>query len=1278
LWYKDLISVTSSKKFSPLSIRNQTLTSIHYKFKESSEEQELQPTSQQSITSLHSNRLNTKKVVYDQVCLNIRIEDFNVSNLNILEEGIIPLTYSKQNDALLYQVEFNKGQRIITFGSNIILYNKSSLPLQVKVEDTVQSTSYLMTVPVSEHDSIPSEFIANGSIYFRPLKEDNKPQGNSWSSPKLDCASLQKKSTCISVMNLDQGEFNYNLRIDEQKILGVTVYSIYLYAPLVIENVYSAAIKYKLSRSHETSGIIKKGESLTTYSVDISKPVTIQIQVPDFFEWSDVISLNDVSNPPFVFHDEQKNTFNLFYDKGHLENTLHLTIYSKYWIINRTEFNLIYYQYKDIAAGQSTKLQQVRSLENYSSRDWFHLEDAIRPTIFNFSANKCSLQLENGGISKPISFSAIQEGEVMIKDPATQKQFYLGISVSIAPTKYRRTKLVTISPRYLLVNKSKEIIYYQQVGNDQRFTLDIDQVAPYHFIDKKSNKQISISMDLGNKWRWSGGFPLGNIGSFYVNLIKIATNEIYFMRVDISVDRGTIIVIFRPKSKEIAPYRVENMCKEPISFWQEDVEEIIHNLEPSKSVFYAFDEITKPHYIYIRNDEYQFKHHYSLDKIKKHSHNKLSVEVFPDGPTKVLRIQPTKESILDSTDKLSKSSKREETDKAYQTVSIIELDSIGLSIVDANPRELAFVYFEGLYATYTQSKYQTSLQVSLRTLQIDNQLYFTPYPTVLRPINTEVDVFRASIVKSNEYPTIEFYNYFSILVQELDINIDSSWLNEILKFSDFNGTSQFDKQSDDTLNTQFVTDWNDTSRIIYFEIIHINPLKLNVSYYSPERNLQNLSEQERGQIELFVGGIIDKIPNMENASIKLNSLLLEYPSGTQQEIVSRISSHYVTQAIRESYKILGSFEFLGNPINTVSNLGTGIKDFFYEPLHGILLGPEEFKKGLSKGAKSLLKGTVYGLFNASSKITQGISKGFATISLDQEYQIERSKKSAHKPDNIKDGFIEAGKDLGKGVFEGITGLITQPVKGVKQEGVLGLFKGVGRGIVGVGIKPTAGIFDAFSDITQGISNRMIKRNVHRIRFPRYVGKEKILESYSQDKAFRQLLTTVIKEGKYSKELASYHIILDKKLYLVTNVHLFCLNSENFNINWKLRFTRIASIQKKQTDILVKEGKVSKDVKLQESADESPVASSQLARLRGADKSHTIRTNDEQLANQVFTVLNEIWSSQVTIETTTPSEKSKFISIFHRKEEPAKHGGTPPDEEKKKGGLLSRLRRKQHD
>jgi Vacuolar-sorting-associated 13 protein, DH-like domain len=36
------------------------------------------------------------------------------------------------------------------------------------------------------------------------------------------------------------------------------------------------------------------------------------------------------------------------------------------------------------------------------------------------------------------------------------------------------------------------------------------------------------------------------------------------------------------------------------------------------------------------------------------------------------------------------------------------------------------------------------------------------------------------------------------------------------------------------------------------------------------------------------------------------------------------------------YKILGSSDLIGNPSSLVSNLGTGVKDFFYEPAQGVV------------------------------------------------------------------------------------------------------------------------------------------------------------------------------------------------------------------------------------------------------------------------------------------------------------------------------------------------------
>lgn len=42
------------------------------------------------------------------------------------------------------------------------------------------------------------------------------------------------------------------------------------------------------------------------------------------------------------------------------------------------------------------------------------------------------------------------------------------------------------------------------------------------------------------------------------------------------------------------------------------------------------------------------------------------------------------------------------------------------------------------------------------------------------------------------------------------------------------------------------------------------------------------------------------------------------------------------------------------------------------------------------------------------------------------------------------------------MYDGISGLVTQPMNGAKKEGAAGLVKGIGKGIGGLVLKPGAG------------------------------------------------------------------------------------------------------------------------------------------------------------------------------------------------------------------------------
>ena len=61
--------------------------------------------------------------------------------------------------------------------------------------------------------------------------------------------------------------------------------------------------------------------------------------------------------------------------------------------------------------------------------------------------------------------------------------------------------------------------------------------------------------------------------------------------------------------------------------------------------------------------------------------------------------------------------------------------------------------------------------------------------------------------------------------------------------------------------------------------------------------------------------------------------------------------------------------------------------------------------------------------------------------------------------------------MGKGIFDGVTGLVMQPVKGAKEEGAKGFFKGFGKGIIGIATKPVAGVIDMATKTTEGITSQ---------------------------------------------------------------------------------------------------------------------------------------------------------------------------------------------------------------
>ena len=83
----------------------------------------------------------------------------------------------------------------------------------------------------------------------------------------------------------------------------------------------------------------------------------------------------------------------------------------------------------------------------------------------------------------------------------------------------------------------------------------------------------------------------------------------------------------------------------------------------------------------------------------------------------------------------------------------------------------------------------------------------------------------------------------------------------------------------------------------------------------------------------------------------------------------------------------------------------------------------------------------------------GLAKGFRNV---PTLYNDDTVRPVEKVTDISSGLRVAGKEFGYGLFDGISGLVTQPLKGVEKEGMAGLVKGFGKGIGGIVTKPAAG------------------------------------------------------------------------------------------------------------------------------------------------------------------------------------------------------------------------------
>lgn len=380
----------------------------------------------------------------------------------------------------------------------------------------------------------------------------------------------------------------------------------------------------------------------------------------------------------------------------------------------------------------------------------------------------------------------------------------------------------------------------------------------------------------------------------------------------------------------------------------------------------------------------------------------LSIDVRADGPRQILVLshysqdeslyQPRKKSVSrsEASDSTAGLFEEKNVETIMNTQFNLELEGIGISVLNKRMQELFYASFRGIGMQYSDTNIHTSYNLSCKWIQIDNQLFGGLFPIILYPTTQPKDgrelerqpTLDSSVIVSKDYSHgVTRIEYFSMLLQSMTIEVDEDFLMALIDFSKFEGPS-WDQQQEDSLNEN-PTDIIEPADLgsgmqLYFQVFHLQPISLDLSFMRTDRvNVDNkTSAHTRNPVMFFINALTMALGNVSGAPIRLNSLILQNARFTSALLSQHIMINYREQFMYQLYRVLGSADFLGNPVGLFNNVSSGVADIFYEPYQGLVMhGNKELGIGIARGATSFVKKTVFGVTDSMSKVTGSIGKG---------------------------------------------------------------------------------------------------------------------------------------------------------------------------------------------------------------------------------------------------------------------------------------------------------------
>ena len=305
--------------------------------------------------------------------------------------------------------------------------------------------------------------------------------------------------------------------------------------------------------------------------------------------------------------------------------------------------------------------------------------------------------------------------------------------------------------------------------------------------------------------------------------------------------------------------------------------------------------------------------------------------------------------------------------------------------------------------------------------------------------------------------------------------------------------------------------------------------------------------------------------DIDRTTLRFDEFSLHTFFGPASDLVRRLTFHYMAQGSRQVLKLLGSINLLGNPVGLVEDVSNGVKALVSSASKDPEMKDAEYSQRLEEGLNMMWRSTAKGVFNTASKITSTIGNGVASLTFNKHYKEQRVMG--------RNGFLH-------GITSGVSGVVMDPIRGARRNGVRGALEGVGMGLAGVVTKPLSGLMDDTTRVLDSVKVAASgEKKLERLRLPRCVPCDRVLRVFDEHTAFGQSLfataTTRFLVEQESGEQYVLHCCVDGNSHylVVTQFHALLLEP-NCDLLWCVPLRGI-SVEEEDEEMRIILGKQSR-------------------------------------------------------------------------------------------------------